>query len=181
MSEQRLIDANFLAKCFKTAAERIASEQDVVYSITIANIGAMLEDGTLGITVDAVPREEHELLVRRLEHLLESDYIRSFDEVKLGTSEYKRDIREAGRVLMVDSEPVVRCGECEYFCQYAQGFASRVENADGDCYIRLIHSDAHPQFSAVRKNDYCSMGVKMEVLKDEIHLRSPRGVRGDGV
>lgn len=169
MSEQRLIDANILAKCFKMTAERIASEQGVFYGIGIANIGAMLEDGTLGITVDAVPREEHESLLKRFRHLLESDYIRSFDEVKLGTSEYKRDIREAGRVLMVDSEPVVRCGECKHFCQYAQGFAPRVENADGDCYIRLVHSEAHPQFSAVRKNDYCSMGAKKEVLKDEFH------------
>ena len=70
---------------------------------------------------------------------------------------------------MVDSEPVVRCGECKHFCQYAQGFAPRVENADGDCYIRLVHSEAHPQFSAVRKNDYCRMGAKKEVLKDEFH------------
>lgn len=62
----------------------------------------------------------------------------------------------------VDAVPVVRCGECKHFCQYAQGFAPRVENADGDCYIRLVHSDAHPQFSAVRKNDYCSMGARMD-------------------
>lgn len=168
MSEQRLIDANFLALSIHTAAERLALENgDNIISKTCTTLAEYLESGRIGITVDAVPREEHELLVRRLEHLLESDYIRSFDEVKLGTGEYKRDIREAGRVLMVDSEPVVRCGECKHFCQYAQGFAPRVENADGDCYIRLIYSDAHPQFSAVRKNDYCSMGAKMEVLKDE--------------
>lgn len=117
VSEQRLIDANFLAECFKMAAERIGAEQGVFYGIMIANIGAMLEDGTLGITVDAVPREEHESLVRRFEHLLESDYIRSFDEVKLGTGEYKRDIREADREnrrgrWINESHGYRNCSEC---------------------------------------------------------------------
>lgn len=57
---------------------------------------AWLENGADGTAVDAVPREEHESLVRRFEHLLESDYIRSFDEViPLSGGKYKRDIREA--------------------------------------------------------------------------------------
>ncbi len=34
-------------------------------------------------------------LERRLKHLLQSDFIRSFDEVDVYTKEYKRDIREA--------------------------------------------------------------------------------------
>lgn len=115
MSEQRLIDANFLAECFKMAAERIGSEQGVFCGITIANIGAMLEDGTLGITVDAVPRKEYDLLVCRLKHLLESDYIRSFDEVELG--KYKRDIREADREnrhgrWINESHGYRNCSEC---------------------------------------------------------------------
>lgn len=180
MSEDRLISAKSLIIGFRHIAMEHATEamntENTVdrllheHKYTLWNtIADHLESGNLGLTVDAVPREEYESLLKRFRHLLESDYIRSFDEVKLGTGEYKRDIREAGRVLMVDSEPVVRCGECEYFCQYAQGFAPRVENADGDCYIRLVHSEAHPQFSAVRKNDYCSMGAKKEVLKDEFH------------
>lgn len=44
---------------------------------------------------EAVPAKEHDLLVRRLEHLLESDYIRSFDEKDFMTGKYKRDIRDA--------------------------------------------------------------------------------------
>ena len=45
---------------------------------------------------DTVPREEYESLLRRFRHLLESDYIRSFDEViPLAGGKYKRDIREA--------------------------------------------------------------------------------------
>ncbi len=35
------------------------------------------------------------LLERRLKHLLQSDFIRSFDEIDVYTKEYKRDIREA--------------------------------------------------------------------------------------
>lgn len=45
--------------------------------------------------VDAVPAAEHDMLVRRLQHLLDSDYICSFDERDFRTGEYKRDIREA--------------------------------------------------------------------------------------
>ena len=58
-------------------------------------------------TVDAVPREEHELLLKRFRHLLESDFIRSFDEYDPKTGTYKRDISEADRVAHV-----VRCGRC---------------------------------------------------------------------
>lgn len=98
MSEQRLIDANFLALSFRTAAERLVSENgDNLISDTYAAIAEYLESGRIGITVDAVPREEYESLLKRFRHLLESDYIRSFDEVKLGTGEHKRDIREADR------------------------------------------------------------------------------------
>ena len=106
MSEDRLISAKSLIIGFRHIAMehateasnsehilgRVLHEHDYkIYNM----IADHLESKGLGRTVDAVPREEHELLVRRLEHLLESDYIRSFDEVKLGTGEYKRDIREA--------------------------------------------------------------------------------------
>lgn len=86
MSEQRLIDANALPVYQRTIRYNTgAYELDYVLADDVKNAP----------TIDAVPREEHELLVRRLKHLLESDYIRSFDEVKPGTGEYKRDIREA--------------------------------------------------------------------------------------
>lgn len=58
-------------------------------------IAKALQENRDELLEDAVPREEHDLLVRRLEHLLESDYIRSFDEVNIMTGRYKRDIREA--------------------------------------------------------------------------------------
>ena len=46
------------------------------------------------------------ILERRLKHLLQSDFIRSFDEVDARTKEYKRDIREA------DVLPTTTTGGC---------------------------------------------------------------------
>lgn len=57
---------------------------------------------------DAVPRDEHEALLRRFRHLLQSDFIRSFDEVDPKTGTYKRDISEADK-----AEPV-RHGKWEH-------------------------------------------------------------------
>lgn len=50
-------------------------------------------------------------LERRLKHLLQSEFIRSFDEVDARTKEYKRDIREA------DNKNTGGCGtwEIQYF------------------------------------------------------------------
>lgn len=42
-----------------------------------------------------VSMEEHEKLLARFRHLMESPYIRSFDQVDIKTGEYKRDIRLA--------------------------------------------------------------------------------------
>ena len=99
MSEQRLIDADLLALSFRSAAERIESDGKglTIYSLILKNIGEMLASGELGITVDTVPRDEYEWLLKRFRHLLESDYIRGFDAVNRNTGEYKRDIREADR------------------------------------------------------------------------------------
>ena len=56
MSEHRLIDADLLASSFRSAAERVKSENEgsTMYSLTLHNIGEMLASGELGITVDAV-------------------------------------------------------------------------------------------------------------------------------
>lgn len=48
-------------------------------------------------TVDAVPRDEYEALLRRFRHLLQSDFIHSFDEYDPKTGTYKRDIAEADK------------------------------------------------------------------------------------
>ena len=50
-----------------------------------------------------VPREEYEALLRRFRHLLQSDFIRSFDELDIKTHTYNRDIAEADKCA---GEPV---------------------------------------------------------------------------
>lgn len=109
MSEDRLVSARSLVCAFRsvameyatramTAKDKTKRERDVYTYNCMMNIADLLEDVDLsGVEVDAVPREEHELLVRRLEHLLNSDYIRSFDEKDIETGKYKRDIRDADR------------------------------------------------------------------------------------
>lgn len=57
------------------------------------------------------------LLERRLKHLLQSDFIRSFDEVNVNTKEYKRDIKEADAriVYLCDGE---KCENGYVECKY---------------------------------------------------------------
>lgn len=45
--------------------------------------------------MNVVSMEEHERILARFRHLMESPYIRSFDNVDIKTGEYKRDIRLA--------------------------------------------------------------------------------------
>ena len=101
MSVMRLIDANALVEEIR---ELLYTENRP--SMILNNFSQMCFNSAIELaqikaleapTIDAVPREEYESLLKRFRHLLESDYIRSFDEVKLGTGEYKRDIREADR------------------------------------------------------------------------------------
>lgn len=60
----------------------------------------------------------------------------------------------------VDVVPVVRCRECEKFWEYTESHKATVEKADGDCMIRCMVAPDDPQFCAVQKNDYCSMGKR---------------------
>lgn len=89
MSDQRLIDANALYRDLNELATLRSGSP-----VTKGLIQAMhiVRDAP---TVDAVPRDEHEYLLKRFRHLLKSDYIRSFDEVDPNTGEYKRDIKKA--------------------------------------------------------------------------------------
>ena len=70
--------------------------------------------------VDAVPRAEYEGLLKRFRHMLESDFIASFDEVEPFTGKYKRDIAEADKVQPVRHSKwvcrtpgVFSCGMCK--------------------------------------------------------------------
>lgn len=60
--------------------------------------------------VDAVPRGEYDALLRRFQHLLQSDCIRSFDEYDPRTQTYKRNITEADAILSP-----VRCKDCVHY------------------------------------------------------------------
>lgn len=61
-----------------------------------------------------------EIVERRLKHLLQSDFIRSFDEVNVSTKQYKRDISEAKQkkiLYMCDRKkcgPNHDCFECNH-------------------------------------------------------------------
>ena len=85
---------------------------------------------------DAVPAKEYDLLIRRLEHLLESDFIRSFDEKVIMTGQYKRDIREADTVQEVrakwgkkDSEGRTPCSRCGWKHPVMDRFARPIADA----------------------------------------------------
>ncbi len=146
MSKDRLVSVRSLVCAFRHVAMVHATEamnaegtakgvlNEYLFNIE-NNIADLLENGDLGVTVDAVPREEHELLVRRLEHLLESDYIRSFDEVRPITGKYKRNIRgcdayiarleaRVSRWIPVTERLPVRCTTCLVTIQ---------DNLDGEC------------------------------------------------
>lgn len=98
---------------------------------------------------DAVPAEKYDMLVRRIQHLLESDYICSFDEKDFRTGEYKRDIREA-------TAPVVRCRDCKHrgtdYCPMLQEVEDYDEDAGWD-YRYVDNTD---------DDGYCHMGSKMD-------------------
>ena len=58
-----------------------------------------------------------------------------------------------------DFVEVVRCEKCKYFREYSDAYKRAVERADGDCYLKLIHS-CDEQFIACRYNDFCSYGER---------------------
>lgn len=97
-------------------------------------------------TVDAVPREEHELLLKRFRHLLESDFIRSFDEYDPKTGTYMRDISEAMNV-----ESVIHCKECSYYGRSPWGHPTI-----GWCGLHGDHR---------RPDYYCASAMLREVKK----------------
>lgn len=70
------------------------------------------------------------------------------------------------RAPVVDAVPVVRCGECEKFWEYTESHKATVEKADGDCMIRCMVAPDDPQFCAVQKDDYCSMGKRKGAKMD---------------
>lgn len=85
----RLIDANR----FEVVGGVVPEGYDV--ESYLAGNREILEMIDKAPTVDAVPREEYEALLKRFRHLMQSKFIASFDVHDLITHTYKRDIREA--------------------------------------------------------------------------------------
>lgn len=116
---------------------RIAS----VVEIVAKGFQAMIDSAP---TVDAVPRDEYDALLKRFRHLLESDFIRSFDQYDPRTQTYKRDIAEADNV-----DQVVRCKHCRAWGESAvEGFKDA-----GFCIVMMRHS--RPDF-------YCAYGRRRD-------------------
>lgn len=89
-----------------------------------------------------------------------------FDETGESISYLAVPVEAINNATTIEAEPVVHCKDCKNFKEYTPEFkksAECVEGADGDCITRALYSDAHPQFSAVRKCDYCSLGAKMDL------------------
>lgn len=55
---------------------------------------------------------------------------------------------------------VVLCEECRFFIEYSKAYKREGVEADGDCYIRVIHTDNDEQFCAVGKSDFCSIAER---------------------
>lgn len=98
----------------------------------------------------AVPRDEHESLLKRFQHLLESDFIRSFDEYDPKTGTYKRDISEADKIALV------RRGRWED------------ANEWDEWYAKVYKCSLCGGTTLGCRDEYCSnCGAKMEVKLDE--------------
>lgn len=84
-------DANILRERYKRRLQEIPNPDGIVAQCVRSFIEAI--DDLPEIEVKSA--DEYESLLRRFRHLIQSDYIRSFDE--LGSDgKYKRDIAEAG-------------------------------------------------------------------------------------
>ena len=73
--------------------------------------------------------------------------------------QYDRNQYEAG--YKARDEEIVRCKDCKYFMGYSDEYKTKVEGANGDCYIRLMSSTSE-QFNAVDEDDFCSYGERKE-------------------
>ena len=83
-------------------------------------------------------------LKRRLKHLLQSDFIRSFDEVDVRTKEYKRDIREADVKIMYVCDGK-KCKRCSYdICKHTADI-THAKNFKYDGYVGYWEETEQPK------------------------------------
>lgn len=105
-------------------------KKDVSFKIKLAR--ELLEKERVEAELEAVRRDNEELrkecqaIKERLCHLLQSDFIRGFDEVIWPTGKYKKDIREADKKCFFDEENILKFYYCESEDEYLIG--QRIDN-----------------------------------------------------
>ena len=95
---------------------------------------------------DVVSRAQYDMLLKRFRHLLESPYIRSFDEWDAPHMRYKRDIKEAderaerhGHWYTYPEDKLFQCSNCEMgvdlptsYCPFCGAKMDGKENDNAD-------------------------------------------------
>lgn len=67
-------------------------------------------------------------------------------------------------IEMVKNAPtveLVHCKDCKKFMEYTEEYTKSVEGADGECYIRVMHSDDE-QYQTCKYDDFCSYAERKE-------------------
>lgn len=146
----RPIDADTLKVLLIETLEQIARKPNMdsqeIHIIAATHVLCeMLDDAQ---TINVVPRDEHEMLLKRFRHLLESDFIKSFDEYDPKHQTYKRDIVEADKFAHVRHgcwKPIkvsiypygfdVKCSECG--CAILGGVGGRGWNYCPNCGAKM--------------------------------------------
>lgn len=98
--------------------------------------------------INAVPRDEYDALLKRFRHLLQSDFIRSFDEYDRRTGTYKRDIVEADHLARV-----VRCEQCIHWNSHRC-------TPLGSHFCEVFNEYRRPRF-------YCAYGMGKDELDEQ--------------
>ena len=97
VKEQRLIDANALLKELEKFENPVPNKSGYDFLCGVATVITEIEDAPTADTVKVEQHnklaEENEVLRRRLQHLLQSETVRMYDEIDPATREYMRDIR----------------------------------------------------------------------------------------
>ena len=98
VKEQRLIDANALLKELEKFENPVPNKSGYDFLCGVATVITEIEDAPTADTVKVEQHnklaEENEALRRRLQHLLQSETVRMYDEIDPRTRKYQRDIRQ---------------------------------------------------------------------------------------
>ena len=135
-------------------------------------------------------RLENEVILRRLNHLLESNYISQFDQVDPNTQEYIRDIREADRrvVYLCDKEkPCKKHCEKDHLCKrtsdisHAKNF-KLVPNVDPITYEEIDeHCIANISFDREQLQEIVEERVIKPIKNGELVVKKEERPHGEWI